>query len=160
MDHGKARVDTSALMSPRAETPLLSHVLTCDTFSGPALSPSPNIVQIVHVPLTCPVPVTKMCHTLYVPAFLLPTLSQGSPLPVSVLIRQPTCNHSAPLQGSPLLPPITVQFRLAYVPSCSVLIQDPSPSSSLLCISCPLTAQPHQFATAPPITFLPQLPHS
>lgn len=75
-------------------------------------------------PLPAPVPVTKMCHTLYVPAFLLPTLSQGSPPPVSVLIRQPTRNHSAPLQG--LLPPITVQFRLAYVPSCSVLIQHPT----------------------------------
>lgn len=113
-------------MSPMAETPLFSHVLTCDTFSGPALSPFPNVVQIVHVPLTCPCPCNQnVPHPLCTCFPHSHTLTRKPPLLFLCSLDNPTRNHSAPLQGSPLLPLITVQFRLAYVPSCSALIQHP-----------------------------------
>lgn len=133
MDHGKVRVDTSALMSPMAETPLLSHVLTCDTFSGPALSPSPNVVQIVHVPLTCPCPCNQNVPHPLCTCFPIPTLSQRSPPSLSVLIRQPNLQPLSPSSGFPSNAPNhnSIQVGLCPILQCS----DPtphSPSSSLL----------------------------
>lgn len=91
-------------------------------------------------PSPAPVPVTKMCHTLYVPAFPIPTLSQRSPPPLSVLIRQPNLQPLSPSSGFPNHN--SIQVGLCPILQCS----DPtphSPSSSLLCISCLLTAQPY-----------------